>query len=71
MKKIKNRYQTLIVVRDALALLEKPHITLESLRESRELMINTGGPHWDPIHVMEYDAILAAIEMLTNPVFIS
>jgi hypothetical protein len=46
-------------------------MTLEYLRELDHRMLNTGGPHWTVVDRMEHEAILAAIEMLTNPVFVS
>jgi len=71
MIKTKNRNQTITTVRDALRLLETPGMTLEYLQELERRMMTSGGPHWTLIDRMEYEAILAAIEMLTNPVFIS
>ena len=71
MKRKKNMYQTVMVIRDALRLLETPGMTLEYLRELDHRMLNTGGPHWTVVDRMEHEAILAAIEMLTNPVFVS
>lgn len=58
----------LVVLNTALQILNRDGITLEKLRIFRENYILNGGPQ-DEIDQLYYDAILAAIEMLTNPMF--
>ena len=69
-KNAKNQNQIVAQVQDALQLLKTPGVNLEYLRELRERMVTSGGPHWSVVESQKYDAILAAIEILTNPVFI-
>lgn len=57
-----------IVVTAALDLLERPGMTIDKLRTMREDFIKSGGPS-DELDQMYYDAILAAIEMMTRPMF--
>ena len=66
---IKNdKKRTIAVTAAALNLLESPGMTLDKLREIRENYIQAGGAQ-DELDEMYYDAILAAIEMMTNPMF--
>lgn len=60
--------RTIAVTTAALHLLERPGMTIDKLRTFRENFIKSGGPS-DEIDQMYYDAILAAIEMMTNPIF--
>lgn len=55
----------LVVLNTALQILNRDGITLEKLRIFRENYILNGGPQ-DEIDQLYYDAILAAIEMLTG-----
>ena len=62
------RTRTIAVTAAALNLLEFPGMTIDGLRTLREGFVERGGPD-DEIDQMYYDAILAAIEILTNPIF--
>lgn len=66
---IKNeKKRTIAVITAALHLLEFPGMTIDGLRTLGENYIQAGGAK-DEIDEMYYDSILAAIEMMTNPVF--
>lgn len=66
---IKNdKKRTIAVTTAALQLLEFPGMTLDRLRILRDNYIEGGGAA-DEIDQMYYDSILAAIEMMTNPIF--
>lgn len=66
---IKNdKKRTIAVTTAALHLLEFPGMTLDGLRALRDTCIERGGAT-DEIDQMYYDSILAAIEMMTNPIF--
>ena len=66
---IKNdKKRTIAVTIAALNLLETPGMTLDKLRVLRENFIQGVGAA-DETDQMYYDSILAAIEMMTNPVF--
>lgn len=66
---IKNdKKRTIAVTAGALTLLESPGMTIDGLRILRESVIQSGGAT-DELDQMYYDSILAAIEMMTNPIF--
>ena len=56
------------VVAAALDLMNSPGMTVDRLRTLREDFISTGGAT-DEVDQAYYDAILAAIEMMTRPMF--
>ena len=60
--------RTIAVTAAALALLESPGMTVNRLRAIRESII-LSGEAMDDLDQMYYDSILAAIEMMTNPIF--
>ena len=60
--------RTIAVTAAALALLESPGMTVNRLRAIRESII-LSGEAMDDLDQMYYDATLAAIEMMTNPMF--
>ena len=63
------RTRTIAVTAAALHLLvEFPGMTIDGLQTLREGFIERGGAV-DEIDQMYYDSILAAIEMMTNPIF--
>lgn len=63
-----DKKRTIAVTTAALHLLEFPGMTLDGLRALRENFIQGGGAA-DELDEMYYDSILAAIEMMTNPIF--
>ena len=66
---IKNdKKRTIAVTAAALTLLEAPGMTVNRLRAIRESII-LSGEAMDDLDQMYYDSVLAAIEMLTNPMF--
>lgn len=60
--------RTIAVTAAALTLLESPGMTVNRLRAIRESII-LSGEAMDDLDQMYYDSVLAAIEMLTNPIF--
>ena len=60
--------RTIAVTAAALALLESPGMTVNRLRAIRESII-LSGEAMDDLDQMYYDATLAAIEMMTRPMF--
>jgi hypothetical protein len=66
---IKNdKKRTIAVTAAALTLLESPGMTVNRLRAIRESIIQSGEA-MDDLDQMYYDSVLAAIEMMTNPIF--
>ena len=66
---IKNdKKRTIAVTAAALTLLEAPGMTVNRLRAIRESII-LSGEAMDDLDQMYYDSVLAAIEMLTNPMY--
>ena len=60
--------RTIAVTAAALTLLEAPGMTVNRLRAIRESII-LSGEAMDDLDQMYYHSVLAAIEMLTNPMF--
>jgi hypothetical protein len=63
-----NTTRAIAVTTAALHLLESPGMTIDGLRTLRENFIERGGA-MDDLDQMYYDSVLAAIEMMTNPIF--